>query len=405
MSFFGIDIKINIIITTVLVILLSIFLLSPLEQKVSENYNIKKLRQEANVSFQVPSPGKSQIQEIMDNKNIEAVFPYYDLFTDVSLKNKKLLSEHYVMLITSSQVGTFPFVQESMFVKKGNIDAKKPLTFIDYSFARKYGLSVGKEIGLNIGSISLTAPIAAITYNINRLLHIREGDGTEGMLIISIPESFVSNLEESVGRTIQFGGAYIRTKNISAVKSYLTDYKPLGRLKGRSLFATDGEYIKYLNDFNGTSYSAEIRDLSNIFNSSSSLYIVEVFPILLLTVLLLFALLFFNFNSQKFIAIANENIKNGGSIKDILNSIKTYLIFFSIYIIILYFVLFCIIIKLDNTYYPIISSLPFFLLFSIIYVLLVIILARLYLIYYEKSLNKQIAKVNPEDVGEDRENT
>jgi len=272
-SFYGIDIRINLIITAVSVIIISIFLLYPFEQKISGNYNINKLKKEANVSFQVPSPGKMQIQEILNNQNIEAVFPYYDLFTDVSLGNKRKLSNRYLMLITGSQAGAFPFVQESMFIKKDNIDTKKPLAFIDYGFAKKYGLSLGAEIGFNLGSVSLTAPVAAVTYNINRLMHIREGDGTEGVLIISIPESFLSDLEESVGRTIQFGGAYIRAKNISVVKDYLKDYKPLGRLKERRLFATESEYVKYLNDFNGISYSAEIRDLSNLYTSYSALYV------------------------------------------------------------------------------------------------------------------------------------
>jgi len=390
-SFYGIDLRINIIITTVLVIIISIFLLSPFERKVSENFNINKLRKEANISFQIPSPGRSQIQEIMNNQNIDAVFPYYDLFTDVSAGNKKILSDHYVMFITSSQAGTFPFVQESMFIKNGNIDTKKPLAFIDYSFAKQYRLSLGTEIGFNIGSASLTAPVAAITYNVNKLMHIMEGDGTEGILIISIPESYIPDLEESIGRTIQFGGAYIRTKNTNAVKAYLKDYKPLGRLKDRRLFPTENEYIKYLNDFNKISYSAEIRDLSNTFTSFSPLYIVEVIPILPLTLLLLFTFLFFSFNSQKFIAFARENIKNGGSVRNILRSIKTYLFYFTVYIIILYFVLFCIIVKLDNTYYPITSSLPAFSFFGIIFVLLVIILSKIYLTYYERSLNKQIA--------------
>jgi hypothetical protein len=394
--FYGINIKIHFAIVAFFVFLISVFLLLPFEQKASEHYNIKKLRQNINVSFQVPSPGKAQVQELLKNQYIKNVFPYFDLFTDITIKNKKGLSNYYAMLVADSQLDTFPFIQEKMLIKKSPVDSKMPLAFIDYAFSKRYNLSVLETIDLNIGSNGFSIPIVGIIYDTNKLMHVRQGDG-EGTLIVSVPENIISELEKSSGKIIQYGGAYITTENNGSAKTFLKDYKPYGRLKDRNLFTTQDEYAKYLGEFNNISYAAEIRDLSGVYSTNNVLYLFDIIPITLLTLLVLITLVLFSFNSRKYMLIARENIKNGSKVSDIIYSVKEYVTVLTVFIIVLYLIVIIIIINLDNNYYSISFVIPVTTVFFTFFVLAVILLSKIYLSYYRNHLSRQLLE-NEENI-------
>jgi uncharacterized membrane protein len=159
-----------------------------------------------------------------------------------------------------------------------------------------------------------------------------------------------------------------------------------------SLFTTQDEYAEYLDGFNNISYTAEIRDLSEVYSTNTALYLFDIIPIILLTLLVIIALLLFSFSSPKHILTAEESIKNGSKVNDVIDSVKEYLIKLTILIAVLYSIIIIIIINFDNNYYPMSFVIPVTLVFLALFVLTVVLSSKVYLSCYRSRLDRQLLK-------------
>ena len=366
------------------VVITSLFLLLPAERQIAQKYNENILKKNINLSFQIPSPGKEQIKDLEANSDIEKIFPYYDLFTTLKLK-RKTLSNFYTMMITNSQIDAFPFTQDKMIINKLNYSADEVIAFIDYSFAKDNNLKTGDKIDLSVGAKDINAVIGAVIINPGQFIHIRQGDGTEGSVIISIPDVTLQEISE--GRIIQYGGAYIRSRNYDKTKEMLRAYKPYGRLKDRQLFPTQDEYQSYLDNFNKISYNAEIRDLKSELADSSPFPFTGILLLLFLITLQIILIIIICFNNTSTFGRACERIKNGEEIKDIIHPIKQNFISVLILNILLYTLFFIIFTATNRLYCQTGNYLLFFISFIVTMIILNILCLNLYLKFYKKRLS------------------
>jgi hypothetical protein len=367
-----------------IVVITSLFFLLPSERQIAKSYNDNILKNNVNLSFQVPSPGKDQVKELETHSAIDKVFPYYDLFANLKLKNRTL-SNYYTMLITNTQTASFPFTQDSVAVKKINYSNNDTVAFIGYSFANDNNLNAGDSIVLNIGENATAAIIGAVVVDPGLFMHIRQGNGSGGAVIVSVPEGYLD--EVTKGRTIQYGGAYIRVNDYDGTKNILREYKPMGRLRDRNLFSTQDEYQNYLDNFNKTSYAAEIRDLGSELGRPASFPVYGVLLTLIIAVIGIMLIVTVIFGSKSSLGINREKIKKGEYVNSIIAPIKRNYLVILLFNIVLYLLFFCIFVMTNRTYCPVVNYALLIVPFFIFLILLSALCMGTFIKFYKKQLN------------------
>jgi hypothetical protein len=305
---------------SVVVLLCAFLLLLPAIRNTASNYNEKSLGKKAMINFQVPSPGKQQVAELAQQSFIDDAFPYYDAFSTVQLPRGRKLSNYYIMLIEDG--ARFPFTQTSLQVTKANT-ADSPAAYADYAFAKEYGVKKGDTLSIELGAEVLSVPVTAIIENCASMTHYQQ-DGSDGSLIVSIPQSLINSLGTARGKPVLYSGAYIRANNQAQAKAYLKDYKPLGRQREADVFKSDADYSAYLKDFNNTSYEAEIRDFSmpNQFAAQNGGSLKNALLILIIISVAIMLSAFVRFSNPKTKNAVDMRIHNGGKATAVSGSVR-----------------------------------------------------------------------------------
>jgi hypothetical protein len=132
---------------------------------------------------------------------------------------------------------------------------------VDYRFIKTSGLYLGDTVQIDFGGTLVSFTIDAIYetntyYQSNTILGLWQGNQK-------------TLTENSLGRELNYSGAYLTSNNASITDSYLSSqYKPYGRLRDRSEFDTDEAYQIHYNAFMTGDYSNEITSFANLLDVS-----------------------------------------------------------------------------------------------------------------------------------------
>jgi hypothetical protein len=341
-------------ISIVVLFVASLFFLFPTLRTTAKQYNEKRLIAQAQVTFQIPSPSHSQIQELESNSFIQRVFPYYDVFATVKVKNRRL-SNYYAMLIDDNSTDVFPLTQSALRLEYDPVSSSSPGAFVDYAFSKEYDVSIGDELTIEIGLESLSVVIAGIVLNCVDYLPLQNDSG--GALIIAISPKTLSNI---AGKTLHYSGAFLRVNDKNKAKEYLQNYKPLGLFRERSDFKTDEDYQKYIRDFTAMSYEAEIRDLTqlNNFLLQAGNTVLDSFPLPIIVILCLIIITIVSFSNQDIRHTIRTRAKNGEKETRIAKSIRASILAIIYSTSFFYILILAFVISRSKIYCPILFYFP-----------------------------------------------
>ncbi|MGN1227602.1 MAG: hypothetical protein ACI4TX_03070 [Christensenellales bacterium] len=261
---------------TILVLgLISIFVFYvPYLANESENLIMSSVYEKSKIDFDIPSPTKTQLSEIKNLDFIDDVFGYYYTESLVNIGNKTKKTK----ILFSDMMDSIEFTMYNqsrlIFSKEG---LQNPI-YIDYEFSKVNNVHLGDEIVFNNIKFQVGRIYETNTYYISALFAPLVGEQKE--LIESISKSY--------------SGAYLKCNDILLADSFLKTYKPEGRLKDRSEFATDDEYQFHYNSWNNASYYNEITSFASKLDAiveKTSVHYLFGYGIALVVMVALFILL------------------------------------------------------------------------------------------------------------------
>jgi hypothetical protein len=212
------------------------------------------------IDFNIPSPGKEQVQELENLPHIESVIPYYSTSKDVVFELGGLTNVNVIFFDDFINNHLTMYNNERLIQKSKN-EFENPL-LVDYRFIKLTGLNLEDEVIIQFGNIDTTFTIQSIYetntyYNTPVILALWRG-------------SQKSDTELSLDRELNYSGAYITSNDLLSTQNYLqNEYKPLGRLRDRSEFDNDEAYQIHYNNFYSANYSNEISNFNELFSEGS----------------------------------------------------------------------------------------------------------------------------------------
>lgn len=219
----------------------------PYAKNVSENDLKKGVFEASSISYDIPSPTKSQLSELRSQSFVVDVFGYYITEAGLNINGNNIKAK----LMISDCVDS---VEMTMFnsrraIQKGTGSYETPL-YIGEDFAIDNNLKIGDEITCNGYKLTVAA--------------IFEPDTYKGCILVPVTSGEFLNMIES--STNAYSGAYIEVNDENAAESYLRSYKPEGRLKDRDSFESDEEYQIHYDAWADASYYNEITSFSDKLN-------------------------------------------------------------------------------------------------------------------------------------------
>ena len=235
-------------------ILLSILLFFAFEKpnlKVySDNLLLTSVYEKSDIDFDIPSPTKTQLNEIKELSFVDDVFGYYFTESNVSLANNKQVK---TKILFSDMLDSLNF---TMYNSSRLIDqtdnADNPL-FIDYEFAKNNKMKLGDSLSFN-----------NINFQVGR---IYETNSYYGSAIFIPLVGKQKELIESISKS--YSGAYLKVNDRDKADAYLRNYKPEGRLKDRNEFTSEEEYEYHYNSWKNANYYNEITSFQSRIESVS----------------------------------------------------------------------------------------------------------------------------------------
>lgn len=204
----------------------------------ANNLLITSVYEKSEIDFDIPSPTKEQLNEIKKLEYIDDVFGYYFTESPIKIGSKSKKAK----ILFSDMLDSLNF---TMYNPSRLISSKEGLNnpvYIDYEFSQKNNTIIGDELVFN-----------NIRFQVGRIYETNSYYGS-AIFIPLVGEQKV--LIESISKS--YSGAYLKCNDIAKTDNFLKKYKPLGRLKSSSDFATDEEYQKHYNSWNNASYYNEI---------------------------------------------------------------------------------------------------------------------------------------------------
>ena len=351
----------------VIVILISFFMfVRPAITTIATHHTLTTVSDKASVDFQIPSPSNSQLVSLEQEPFIQKVFPYYDLFSDITAQDNTRIENTYIMLIESIRSKDFPFIAAPLQIKKIT-DVIDVALFIDSVVAKRYGIAEGDNISVDLGTMNITVPVAAIVYPPFDYLHIQKNQ--TGLLVLALSNATFTQLTAANHKTITYSGAYVRVSEYTAAKAFFKNYKPLGRMKNRKLFKSDVEYDMYVKSFYETSYEAEIRDFSSLSVGTKTI----TGKLLLACAVILFATIFssvFLLFSSGIRGKAINRLRNGQKLSSLRGMIVIPLYITSGLSCILLLILESIVINMQTAFAPLYVYIPLFFITIVSYIIM-----------------------------------
>jgi hypothetical protein len=203
------------------------------------------------MDFDIPSPSFSQIEQLEQESFIESVFPYYYTETDVSVNGKERETNLFFS-DAMDKLGQTMYCS-SRLIEKSNKDFENPI-LVDYQFVKDTGAALGDTVSVTFGTTKIDFQIAAV-YETNTYY--------DGGAIMAYWGGLQKEAIMTMSPNLTYSGAYVQAAQYSQCKQYFdTQYKPYGRLRDASEFATQEAYETHYNAFMSASYANEITDFS-----------------------------------------------------------------------------------------------------------------------------------------------
>lgn len=238
-------------ISIVLILLVAFFSILPIFNNAGESALAQSLYKNDKLNFDVPSPSYEQIAELENKEFIESVFPYF--YTEVTFSING--ANHQSRLFLSD---SFNKLEQTMYckerlIKKADKEYDNPL-LVDYKFIKDTGLDLGSLVEISFGSSKVEFKIAAI-YETNTYY--------DGGALMAKWEDLQKDLITAMSQKVVYSGAYIYATDYQQCKNYLEkEYKPYGRLRSESEFATHEAYVTHYEAFMAANYANEITDFT-----------------------------------------------------------------------------------------------------------------------------------------------
>ena len=233
------------------VLLIAFAFINPMFDSIGEATLMQSIYKNEKMDFDIPSPSFSQVKQLEQENFIESIFPYYYTETDVFVNSKE--RETNLFLSDSMDKLDQTMYCSSRLIEKSNKDFKNPI-LVDYQFLKDTGAALGETVFVTLGAMKIEFQIAAI-YETNTYY--------DGGAIIAYWGGLQKEAIMAMSPNLTYSGAYVQAADYSQCKQYLdTQYKPYGRLRDVSEFASQEAYETHYNAFMSASYANEITDFS-----------------------------------------------------------------------------------------------------------------------------------------------
>lgn len=228
----------------IIAVLMSAIFMTPQIKTEASNRTKIGIYEDSQISYDIPSPTKDQLEQIAQEDFVDQVFGYYYTETQLTFKGKNIAT---TILFSDymSNVG-FTMYSDKRCIERSDAILANPI-YIDYAYAKEYGVSLGDQ--LSYGNI---------TFDVQA---IYETNTYYGSAILIPLVGAQKELIES--HTKSYSGAYIKTNDDAKAQAYWYTYKPQGRLKQPEDFSTQEAYDYHYAEWNATSYLNEITNFAS----------------------------------------------------------------------------------------------------------------------------------------------
>lgn len=224
----------------------------------SEDYNTQSIYKKSDIDFIAPEPSNEQAASLEGKNGINKIFPFYMMKENVDVNNKTrsttvLLSDRFINV-------DMTMYNKNRLIKKARSSFKNPI-LVDWQFCHDTSSDIGDTVSLNVAGSTVKYKIYAV-YETNSLY---EG----GAILAEINNDQKNSIVKKSGNN-GYSGMYISANDYEQCKKFLKqDYRPLGRLKGRSDFKNDDQYQIHYDAIMSSNYSNEITDFNAKRNAQS----------------------------------------------------------------------------------------------------------------------------------------
>ena len=239
----------DILIPVLLVLLIAFAFIQPLFDGIGEANLMQSLYNNEKLDFDISSPSYAQIAQLEGEDSIDSVFPYF--YTKISLSVNGRSRQTHLFFSDA-----FDKLDQTMYCDDRRIEYTSenfinPL-LIDYQFAKETGAEIGTTVSVTFGTTTIDFQVAAI-YETNTYY--------DGGAVLAKWEGAQKDAIMSISPKLTYSGAYVKAADHAQCKQYLeSQYKPYGRLRSASEFATQQAYETHYNAFMSANYANEITD-------------------------------------------------------------------------------------------------------------------------------------------------
>lgn len=247
----------NIFVLSIIIIALNLInafiFMPPYINYKSKKYAYSDFYNNFNIDFDIPSPSKNQINELRNLDFVEKVIPYY--YANLTLNYGKNRDSN-ILFFDSLEDIEYIYNDNRLINKVNKTDN---FIYVDYYFIKDSKAKLNDTLKTSING-------AEIKFSINGIYkeNIYYNNGAEASIW----------KKEYLNRNIEYSGAFIKSKDISLCRNYLSkEYKPLGRLKSRDNFDTEESYNIHIKAILSGNYANEITDFN--LKSESDINFIE----------------------------------------------------------------------------------------------------------------------------------
>lgn len=219
----------------------------PYAQNATQNELAQSVYRDSEIDFDIPSPTKSQLQEIRNLDFVDEAFGYY--ITEANLNYDGTSIESKLMISDTVESVDITMFGVKRSIADSSISVDYPL-IIGQDFASEYDLRIGDELSYGSFVLTVTRIVEPDTYKDCVLVLIQNGD------LLDLIES----------KSNSYSGAYLSVNDVTAADRYLRSYRPEGRLRDRSVFDSDEEYQIHYDAWLNANYYNEITSFEERLN-------------------------------------------------------------------------------------------------------------------------------------------
>lgn len=241
--------------SVVLAVLIGVFsmmlFVKPNVETHADNLLLTSVYENSSIDYDIPSPTKAQLAEIEALDFVDDAFGYY--YTDGSLKIKsKSIKTKIIFGDDLDSLSMTMYNDDRLILTSKDGLYANPL-YVDYDFYIKNKLSIGDTVYYN-----------NIEFQVGRVYETNSYYRSAVFIpLVGEQKAYIESVTKA------YSGAYLKVNDSAKAEAFLRNYKPLGRLKDRGDFETDGEYQTHYNSWNNASYYNEITSFESRLASAN----------------------------------------------------------------------------------------------------------------------------------------